>query len=167
MTSFVQPGFPRVHEGANRFADALERVQAALAHLRSPAGMVSVLVAGGLAAVIVVAWQVVNAWADGHLLAAWIAMWVIVFGLLAAFSDAIRAWPLQWQARLQARRQLARARAADERTWSAAIADPRLMAELDCALLRAQQEAQYNGRPMPQWQFSGRRTRAVSHAHWG
>lgn len=167
MTSFVQPEFPRVHGGAVRFAGALERVQSTLAHLRSPAGMAGALVAGGLAAVIVVAEQVVSAWADGHLLAAWIAMWAIVFGLLAAFSDAIRAWPVRWQAHLQARREAAAARAADERTWAAAVADPRLMAELDCALVRAQQQAHDEGRPLPQWPFANARRRAASQVRLG
>ncbi len=167
MTSFVQPEFPRVHGGANRFAGVLERAQTALAQLRKPAGMASALIAGGLAAVIVVAEQVVSAWTDGHLLVAWIAMWVIVFSLLAIFSDAIRAWPLQWQARLQARRQAARIRAADDRTWAAAMADPRLMAELDNALLRAQREAQDKGQPMPHWHFAGQRARATSKTHLG
>ena len=167
MTSFVQSEFPRVHGGANRFAGALERAHTALARVRSPAGMASVLVAGGLAAVIVVAEQVVSAWTDGHLLVAWIAMWVIVFSLLALYSDAIRSWPAQWQSHLQARRQAARIRAADERTWSAAMADPRLMAELDNALLRAQQEAQEKGQPMPRWHFSSRRARDTSKVHLG
>lgn len=157
MTSFVQPELPRAHGGAERLANSMERLQALLSRLGSPAGMVSVLLAGGLAAVIVVAEQVVSAWADGHLLAAWIAMWVVVFGLLAVFADAIRAWPVQWQAWLLARRQAAAVRAADERTWSAAISDPRLMAELDCALLRAQRQAEETGSPMPHWQFAGTR----------
>lgn len=166
MTSFVQPEFPLVHGGVVRFANAIERAQTALARLRSPAGMASVLVAGGLAAVIVVAEQVVSAWADGHLLAAWIAMWVLVFGLLAAFSDAIRAWPLQWQARLQAHRRAAAQRAQDEKTWSAALADPRLMSELDCALLRAQRQALESGRPMPQWPFAVTRNGDASRLRW-
>jgi hypothetical protein len=167
MTSFVQPEFPRVHGGAVRFAGAMDRLQTAISHLRSPAGMAGVLIAGGLAAAIVVAEQVVNAWADGHLLAAWIAMWVIVFALLAGFSDAIRAWPVQWQARLQARRQAAAERAADERTWSAAMADPRLMAELDCALLRAQAQAQAKGEPMPHTPFVAARRLEAAQVRWG
>lgn len=153
MTSFVQPDFPRAHGGAERLANTMERIQATVKRFGNPAGMVSVLAAGGLAAVIVVAEQVVSAWTDGHLLAAWIAMWAVVVSLLAVFANAILAWPQQWQARRLARRQ------ADARTWSVAMADPRLMAELDCALLRAQQRAQETGSPMPQWPFSGARRR--------
>jgi hypothetical protein len=166
MTSFVQPDFPRAHGGAERLANTMERIQAALRRFGNPAGMASVLAAGGLAAVIVVAEQVVSAWTDGHLLAAWIAMWAVVFSLLAVFANAILAWPQQWQARRLARRQAAAERAADERTWSVAMADPRLMAELDCALLRAQQQAQETGSPMPQWPFSGARRRHAIESSW-
>ena len=149
MTHFVQPDFPHQHAGAARVTGVLTRVRGALARLRSPAGMASLLVTAGLAALIVVAQQVVSAWADGHLLAAWIALWLIVFGLLATFSDAIRAWPLQWQAHLGARRQAAARRAEDRRTWAAALQDPRLMADLDRTLLRAQAQALAADQPMP------------------
>lgn len=167
MTSLVQSEFPRVHAGAARFTSALERAGAALAYLRSPVGMVAMLVAGALAAVMVVAEQVVSALTDGHLLAVWIALWVIVFGLLATFSDAIRAWPGQLQAHLQARRAEAATRAADERTWAAALADPRLMAELDCALARARDAAMEQGRPLPRWPFASAQAQPVAPVRWG
>lgn len=65
--------------------------------------------------------KIVIAWTDGHLLAAWIGLWLIVFGLLAAFSDAIRVWPLQWQDRIQARQRAAAQRAQDRYLWAAAV----------------------------------------------
>ena len=167
MTSFVQPELPRMHEGADRFASAIDWAGKTLSRIGSPAGMASLLIAGGLAAVIVVAEQVVSAWTDGHLLAAWIAMWLIVFGLIAVFSSAIRAWPVQWQARIQVRRQKAAEREADARTWAAALDDPRLMAELDCALLRAQQLAQAEGRAMPLWPLANMRRHITLPARWG
>ncbi len=217
MTSFVQPDFPRSHEGAVRLSSAAQWARSALTRLMrkrraapkfsgtpsgglakpglgalmkrraapkfsgtpsgglakpglgalmSPSGLASVLVAGGLAAVIVVAEQVVSAWADGHLLLAWIALWLFVFGLLAAFSDAIRSWPARWQDRVLARRQVAAQRAADERTWAAALTDPRLMAELDSALTRAQEEALASGRELPYWPFANMPRRSPMPAHW-
>ncbi len=53
-------------------------------------------------------------------------------------------------AHMQARRQAAAQRAGDRDTWDVALTDPRLMAELDCAMLHAQQEAEANGQAMPQ-----------------
>lgn len=158
-THFVQPAFALEHAGAERLTRALEGARRAASKLGSPAGMASVLMIAGLSAIIVVAEQVVSAWTNGHLLAAWIALWLIVFGLLAMFSDAIRAWPVQWQSYILARRQAAAERAADGRMWDAALADPRLMADLDCALLRAEQHATATGQPMPRSSFAGARTR--------
>lgn len=149
LSHFVQPDFPREHAGAVRVTRLLAHARNAAVRLGSPAGMASMLVTACLAALIVVADQVVSAWADGHLLAAWIALWIIVFALLATFSDAIRAWPLQWQASLRTRRQAAVRRAEDRRTWAAALEDPRLMADLDCAMLRAQEDALATHQPMP------------------
>jgi hypothetical protein len=115
----------------------------------------------------VVAEQVVSALTDGHLLAVWVAMWAIVFGLLATFSGAIRAWPTQWQARLRQRRAKAAARAADARTWAAAMADPRLMAELDCALLRAQEAAMEQDQALPIRPFAAAPRRRSAPVRWG
>ncbi len=53
-------------------------------------------------------------------------------------------------ARMKARWQAAAQRAGDRDTWDVALTDPRLMAELDCAMLHAQQEAEANGQAMPQ-----------------
>lgn len=161
VTHFAQPDFPIEHAGAARVTHALGWAGRAFSKLGSAAGMVSVLLIAALSALIVVAEQIVSAWTDGHLLAAWIALWLIVFGLLAAFSEAIRAWPLQWQDRMQARQQAAAQRAQDRHTWAAALADPRLMADLDCAFLRAEQAAASTGHAMPQGAFIGVRKRAT------
>lgn len=154
MTTFVQPDFPPIHGGVDRLTRALVWTRASLSQLGSPKLLASILVTGGLSAVIVVAEQVVTALTDGHLLLAWVAMWVIVFALLATFSDAIRAWPAQWQTYLAGRRHVAIRRAGDARTWAAAVADPRLMADLNSALLRAQDEALVSGGDMPYWPFA-------------
>ncbi len=166
MSSYVQPNFPQTRGSATRLSHALNRARASVARLGNPATLASLLVAGGLAAVIVVAEQVVSAWADGHLLLAWIAMWLIVFGLLALFSGTIRSWPAQWQAQWQARRLAAGQRAADDRTWEAALADPRLMAELDSAWLRAQQLALAKGQEMPLWPFASRSRYLAPRQQW-
>ena len=164
MTSFVQPDFPRIHGGVDRLTRALVSARASLSQLGSPKALASILVTGGLSAVIVVAEQVVTALTDGHLLLAWVAMWLIVFGLLATFSDAIRAWPTQWRTYLTERRHVATRRAEDARTWAAAVADPRLMADLNGALLRAQDEALASGRDMPYWPFADMSsTKSVPH----
>ena len=158
IKQFVLPRFDRPVELAESVLFArLTKVEIGRQDQRLPLTLDaqgSYLVTGGLAAAIVVAEQVVTALTDGHLLLAWVAMWLIVFGLLATFSDAIRTWPTQWQAQLAARRQAVTQRMEDERTWAVAQTDPRLMAELDSALLRAQRDALANGQEMPYWPFA-------------
>ena len=98
MTRFVSPDFPQQHGGLVRMGRGLSTIRSFASPTRSAKGLASILVAGGIAAAIVVANQIVTAWADGHLLLAWIAMWVIVFTLLALFSDSIRTWPARLHA---------------------------------------------------------------------
>ena len=154
MTSFVSPDFPRKHGGQTRMSDGLSTVQSFATRIRSAQGLASVLVAGGVAAAIVVADQIVAAWADGHLLLAWIAMWAIVFALLALFSDTIRTWPTRLSVAIDARLLAYSEAAAQARTWAAAQADPRLMADLLQAKMRADQAAQARGDAPPHWPFA-------------
>ena len=154
MTSFVSPDFPRDHVGLARMTDGFSAVQSLTAKADGAKGLAGALVAGGVAAAIVVAEQIVNAWADGHLLLAWIAMWAVVFALLAVFSDTIRGWPTRLNAQMHKRALARREAAADERTWAAAVADPRLMVELQVAKMRAEQAAVERGEAPPRWPFA-------------
>jgi len=166
MTSFVSPDFPRTHGGLARMTDGLSAVQALTAKANGAKGLAGALVAGGVAAAIVVADQLVNSLVDGDLLLAWIGMWAVVFALLALFSEAIRAWPSRLQNAIATRLQARREAAADDRTWSAAIADPRLMAELDIARTRAEEQAQARGETLPQWPFVRRSTSHLLPLRW-
>lgn len=150
MNQIAQPDFSTSHGGVTRMANAFSDLGRLTAQARSTKGVAGVLVAGGVSAVIVVAEQIVSAWADGHLLLAWIAMWVIVFALLAVFSDAVRGWPESLRQRFAQWRAAAARRAEDDRTWEAAQADPRLMAELQFALIRAEQEAAQTASAQPE-----------------
>lgn len=154
MTHFVSPDFPRTHGGLTRMREGLSNAQALLGQARSAKGLAGALVTGGVAAAIVVADQIVTAWADGHLLLAWIAMWAIVFALLALFSDTIRTWPSRLGAGIDARLLAYNEAASLARTWAAAKADPRLMADLQLAKMRADQAAQERGEAPPYWPFN-------------
>ncbi len=83
----------------------------------------SLLLAAGVSALMVVASQMVEAWSDGHLLAAWMVLWLVAFASLALLAGPARRTVLAWR----------RARD-DERTWNAALHDARLMADLSRAM---------------------------------
>ncbi len=154
MTRFITPNFPQNHHGLKRIGDQMSAVQAFTARIRSAKGMAGALIAGGVAAAIVVAEQIVTAWADGHLLLAWIAMWAIVFALLALFSDTIRTWPTRLRSGIDTRLLAYNEAAEQARTWAAAQADHRLMAELQQAKMRADEAARERGEAPPHWPFA-------------
>lgn len=154
MTSFVSPDYPSKHGGLTRMRDGLSTLPSFATSADSAKGLAGVLVAGGVAAAIVVADQIVTAWADGHLLLAWIAMWAIVFTLLALFSDSIRTWPTRLSADIDARLLAYNQAAEDARIWAAAQTDHRLMAELQLAKMRADDAARERGEAPPHWPFN-------------
>lgn len=96
------------------------------------------LTAAVVAAALVVADQVMSTWADGQLLIGWVGLWLATFAVLfymapslrqmtAVIADTVQHW--------EERRALQRA---DERLWSLAIQDHRLLDELRIAQMRGQ-----------------------------
>jgi hypothetical protein len=97
----------------------------------------SLLLAAIVAALVVVANQVVDTWTEGHLLVAWVVMWTVVFAAMALFAapakraaDGARASLAGWTAR---RRQAAQ----DAQYWHAAQHDARIMADISRAMSQA------------------------------
>ena len=93
-------------------------------------GLATMLLAAAVAALVVLADQMIGTWADGHLFLGWVALWVVIFAGSALFSGTARRAA---QATLRAldgwSRSLAEARA-EARLWDLARTDPRLKAEL-------------------------------------
>jgi len=91
-----------------------------------------------VSALVVLADHWMEPWAERHEVAAWLALWVVAvlaIGLLRGFTRALARQAMgaldQWSANIAQRR-------ADERLWDMAQADPRLMADLQCALDRTE-----------------------------
>lgn len=137
MTSFVHVEYPTEHPGVAR----AQRAGASLSHLlhvfdRSRREA-SLLLAAFVAAALVVANQVIEAWAEGHLLLAWIAMWAVAFAALALLAapakratGGLRAAASRWAAQ---RKQAAQ----DEQLWEIALNDARVMADISHAMSRS------------------------------
>jgi hypothetical protein len=104
-------------------------------------GLSFMLLAAVVAAMVVLADRLISTWADGHLLLAWVLLWVVVFAGMALFADSARALARRTMASLDAwSRSLAQKRA-EERLWDIARADPRVMAELVSARSRTEEAA--------------------------
>jgi len=113
------------------------RTVASRDHSRTLAGM---LLAAVVAALLVVADQLIDTWADGHLLVVWVALWSVAFAALAILAPPLRqladrsaVWLTRWS-RLRAQRR------SDAAIWQLAQQDHRLMQELHVARLHAESE---------------------------
>ncbi|MBT9551042.1 MAG: hypothetical protein IV088_09360 [Hydrogenophaga sp.] len=92
--------------------------------------LAAMLLAAAVAALVVLADQMISTWADGHLFLGWVALWVVVFAGSVLFAGTARQLA---QATLRSldswSKSMAEARA-EARLWDLARTDPRLKAEL-------------------------------------
>ena len=104
---------------------------------RTLAGM---LLAAAVAALLVVADQLIETWADGHLLAVWVALWSIAIAALAVMAPPLRQWSDAAADQLT-RWSLARAeRRADQAMWQVAQHDYRMVRELRLARTHSERD---------------------------
>lgn len=136
MTSFVHTAYPAQHPGVARVESTIRAARQFRKGFDSTKGLAAMLLAAVVAALLVVANQMVDNWSDGHLLAAWVMLWAIGFAALGLCAGTARKLAARMVAGLDAWSQrVARARA-DARFMEAAQNDPRIMAELQAALSR-------------------------------
>jgi hypothetical protein len=129
MTSFVHVTFPQQHPGVDR----AERAMVALKGLWGQARHGNLLLAALVSALLVVLDQVIDTWSEGHLLAAWIVMWVVAFAAMALFAQPARDLALGMRGSVARWRAALREAANDRRLWEVARIDPRVMSDLQCA----------------------------------
>ena len=134
MTSFAHVDHPTEHPGVMRAERLAEAVGNAARNFNGARAGATMLLAAIVAALMVVANQVIDTWTDGHLLAAWIVMWAVAFGAIALLAaparratNKLRAAARQWSA---SRKQAAQ----DEKLWAIALTDARVMADISRAM---------------------------------
>ena len=113
---------------------------AAAAHNTSSKTLATLMLAAGVAAMVVMVDQLIDSWAESHVVAAWLALWavavlaiVLLRGLSRHLAQNLMTGLDAWSAHVARRR-------ADERLWSMAQTDPRLMSDLQVAMDRAAPE---------------------------
>jgi len=134
MTSFVHVDYPVDHPGVVRAERVINNMQNAVSRFDATRAGASMLLAAIVAALMVVANQVIDTWTEGHLLAAWIVMWLVAFAAIALFAApakraaaGLRAGAKRWAA---ARKQAAE----DQKLWDLALTDARIMADISRAM---------------------------------
>jgi hypothetical protein len=105
---------------------------------RTLAGM---LLAAALAALLVVADQLVDTWADGHLLAVWVGLWTVIFAAMALSAQSLRQLAEATATGMARWSQERAAKRADAAMLRLAQQDHRIMRDLQIASLRGEYEA--------------------------
>ena len=136
MARFIQTPFSTEHAGIARFERGFQSVAATVRNFDGARGAATLMLAALVSALLVVANEVIDTWTEGHLLAAWVLMWLVGFAALALlaspalrFARAIRGTLASWSVS----RRLARE---DARLWEVALTDARVMADLGRAMSR-------------------------------
>lgn len=103
--------------------------------------LAGLLLAAAMAALLVVADQVIDTWTDGHLLAGWVALWTVAFAGLALLAPPLRQMAafmaggfVSYFAEWKAMRD-------EARMWEMASHDPRVMEEIRAAMVRHDEAA--------------------------
>lgn len=102
--------------------------------------LASVMLAAGVAALVVVTDQMLDAWTQSHVVLAWLALWAVAALAIGLLRGVTRTWAHQLMTGLDAWSAQVARRRADERLWSMAQTDSRLMSDLQVAFDRANEE---------------------------
>ena len=142
MTRFIDTTYPTHQHGAGRVESAIDAAQKVRRDFSCAHGLATLLLSALTAAIVVVAYQVMDSVAEGNLLAMWMGLWLAAFAALALFAGTTRQLAARAKGSLDAwARNRAQARA-DQRLWTMAKQDSRLMAELQVAMTRGEEEAE-------------------------
>ena len=134
MTGFVHVAQPTEHRGVARAERAAVSLKHAADDIFSARGAASLLLAAIVAALLVVANQVIDTWSEGHLLLAWIAMWTVAFATLALAARPARSVVVALRGRLRLWRAARHAARQDDIMWNLAMTDARMLADISRAM---------------------------------
>lgn len=93
---------------------------------------------------VVLADRYLSVWTDGHVVAAWLLMWAVVFAVFVATRTPSRLLAVRVKRGLDQMAARAADRRAERRFEQLAKSDPRIMAELQAARARAQEAQEYS-----------------------
>ena len=117
--------------------------RAPVAKRTSAPSLAAALVTAATALSVVVADRYLGALTDGHAVAAWLLMWAVVFGAFIATRMPARLLANRIKIGLDTLAARAAERRAERRFMDMAASDPRIMAELQAAQLRAEEAKEY------------------------
>jgi hypothetical protein len=134
MTAFAHVNHPAEHPGVVRAERLAGRIREGASRFDGARAGASLLLAAIVAALVVVANQVVDTWTEGHLLAAWIVMWAVAFASLALLATPARRFAAGARSTLRHWAATRRQAAEDDKLWAVALTDARVMADISRAM---------------------------------
>jgi len=129
---FAKSGFARSH----RFT----RESRATKSLDSSKTMAGMLLAAVGAAMLVVVDQVIDTWADGHLMVVWVGLWAVAFAMLSYLTPTLRHVSAKLAVAAQRWVDRQALRRAEDNLWDLAQQDYRLMDEVRAARVRGEDD---------------------------
>jgi hypothetical protein len=136
MTSFINTKYSTEHTGAARVESAMHAASQLRQGFSGTRGLATLLLSAIVASIMVVAYQVTDSVAEGHMLVIWMALWAVAFAGLALFAGTARNLAARTMAAMDAWSQTVAQARADIRMWEAAKTDPRVMSDLRVAMAR-------------------------------
>jgi hypothetical protein len=137
MSKFVHVDMPLSHPGAERLENALETLKTMPARISAERAMASMLLAAVVSAVLLAASSLIQEVTDGHLLLAWMALWLVGFVALILLAKPIKQLARSLRSGYAARKQAQHAAGQDARLWELAKHDRRVMEDIRAAMARS------------------------------
>ncbi len=133
MSKFVHVDYSTTHSGVERVENAVSFLKGRRFRLDSSRSLAAMLVMALVAALLVVANQVIETITDGHLFAAWIALWALGFAAMALLMDPMLVAVRKMRGAFVHWRKVRRLANQDAQLWTLAQRDPRVMADIQAA----------------------------------
>lgn len=113
----------------------------AVAPATSAKTLSTLLLAAGVAALVVLADHMIDDWAETHLLASWLALWAVAVLAIGALRGVTRLLAQKLMANLDGWSAQVARRRSDQRLWAMAQNDTRMMRDLQTAMDRADDDS--------------------------
>ncbi len=137
MARSISLSFPWVSEGAPK-APAASPVATRGAEVEASKPLAGMLLAAVMSAFLVVADQLIETWANGHLLLVWVALWTVAFAALALLAPPLRQLANAVAHGVACSAQARAEKRADDALWRHAQSDARVMRDIQVAMTRSQ-----------------------------
>ena len=134
MTQFINRPHSDHHHGADRVEAVIDAAQHISRDVTGRHGLALLMASAFAAAVMAVAYEVMDSATESHVLMLWMVLWAALFAAFALSAGRLRLASVKFKNSLDSwSRSLADARA-DQRLWAIARQDSRVMTDLQAAM---------------------------------